>query len=137
MHWKKANPGLENGLELVPNINEGNYANVFKHRYGVLIYIRELFVTHSHFHNKSIAVPPGTLTKIDMRVTKTTRLPHPYPDNCVENTDVKELQGFHSRYTLHRIYSLDFCKFLPLMRRQMTTCGVVDSQYAFLIKQIP
>ena len=133
-HWKQMNPGTEHGLELVLNINESNYANVFNHGYGVLISIGELFVTYSDLYSKGIAAPPGVLTKINMRVTKTTRLPHPYPDNCVENTDVKELQGFHSRFTLSRIYSLDFCRFLAMVRAQMTTCGVVDPQYAFLIK---
>ena len=133
MRWKQMKPGPENGLELVLNINESNYANVLKHGYGVLIYIGELFVTYSHLHNKGIAVAPGTLTKINMQVTKTTRLPHPYPDNCVANTDVRELQGFHSRFTLSRIYSLEFCKFLAMLRAQMTSCGVVDPQYKLLI----
>ena len=132
-HWRQMNPGPESGLELILNINESDYANVLKHGYGVLIYIGELFVTYSHLHNKGIAVAPGTLTKINMQVTKTTRLPHPYPDNCVANTDVKELQGFHSRFTLSRIYSLEFCKFLAMLRAQMTSCGVVDPQYKFLI----
>ena len=133
MRWKQAHPSPEDGLELVLNINESNYANVLKHGYGVLIYIGELFVTYSNLHSKGIAAPPGALTKINMRVTKTTRLPHPYPDNCVENTDVNELQGFHSRFTLSRIYSLDFCKFLAMLRAQMRSCGVVDPQYKFLI----
>ena len=134
--WKQMIPGPENGLELVLNINESNYANVFKHGYGVLIYIGELFVTYSHLHNKGIAAPPGTLTKINMRVKKITRLPYPYPDNCEAETDVKELQGFHFHYTIRQIYSLDFCKFLAMIRKQMTSCGVVDPQYSFLAKEM-
>ena len=135
-YWQQMNAGPENGLELILNINESDYANVFKHGYGVLFYIGELFVTYSYLHNKGIAAPPGTLTKINMRVKKNTLLPYPYPDNCEAKTDVKELQGFHFHYALSRIYSLDFCRFLAMARRQMTTCGVVDPQYSFLIKDL-
>ena len=40
-HWKQTNPGPDNGLELVLNINESEYPNILNHGYGVLIYIGE------------------------------------------------------------------------------------------------
>ena len=135
--WRQKNPGPENGLELILNINESDYSSTFKNGYGVLIYIAgSRFVTYSLLHNKGIAASPGTLTKINMKMKKTIRLPSPYPDNCKKVTDVKELKGFHFWSTLTRIYSLDFCKFLTLLRNQMTSCGAVDPEYKFLIDKM-
>ena len=134
--WKQKNPGPENGLEVVLNINARDYSSTFKQGYGALIYIAgSRFVTYSLLHNKGIAVSPGTLTKINMKMKKTIRLPHPYPDNCKQATDVKELKGFHFWSTLTGMYSLEFCQFLTLLRNQMTYCGVVDPEYKFLIDQ--
>ena len=58
LHRTQMKPGPENGLELVLNINESNYAYIVKHGYGALVYIGDSFAAYSHFHNKGIAVAP-------------------------------------------------------------------------------
>ena len=132
--WKQKSPGPDHGLTVILRINESDYSNIFDHGYGVFINIgRSPILTRSLQRNKGILDAPGFLTKINMKKKRIIRLPHPYPDDCVENTDVKELKGFHFRDTLERSYSEDFCKFTTMLRNQMISCGVVYPEYKFLL----
>ena len=133
-YWKQKHPGPEYGLEIILMINESDYSNIFNNGQGFIINIgKDGFLTRSIQRNKGILAAPGTLTKINMRKRKIVRLPDPYPDRCRKDTDVMEMKGFHFKYSLYRVYSVDFCKFLSMFRNQMMSCGVVDPEYKFIV----
>ena len=134
--WKQKNPGPEHGLQMIVVLNESDYSNTFDNGQGVFVSIDNTpFLTYSLQRNKGVVAAPGTLTRVKMKKKKLIRLPYPYPDKCIEDTDVLEMKGFHFKVPLGRYYSVEYCTFLTMFRNQMISCGVVDPEYKFLIER--
>lgn len=131
--------GPDFGLSMLFNINEDDsiaFDTVQSAGAGILVQISQEGTPTEYYtlKNKAIAASPGTLTKIKLKKREIRRLPHPYPDECIEKTTVNKMGQINFKFDLP--YVTQWCRVACIWTLQMKFCGIIASQYRRIAKDI-